>query len=162
MAMPLLTQAKEATPMAANEEVEKTTIAISEELRCLVCQNQTIAASDAGLAQDLKRQVRTMVSEGKSKQEILDYMVQRYGDFVLYRPPVKPTTYALWGGPLILMVLGVSILLFNLKHRKKVVSASPLSDEQSKQLNELLAQNSVTPTKKVESKSNAEKNEGDA
>lgn len=148
--------AKEAVPMAANPEMEKRAMEISEELRCLVCQNQTIAASEAGLAQDLKRQVRTMLAEGKNKQEILDFMVQRYGDFVLYRPPVKSTTYALWGGPAVLMLLGVTILLFNLKNRKKVVEDAPLSEEQNKQLNDLLSQDNTGTGGKAESKKEGE------
>jgi cytochrome c-type biogenesis protein CcmH len=84
--------AKEAEPMAADPEMEKLVNDISAELRCLVCQNQTIADSHAALAVDLKNQVRQMVASGKTQTEIVDYMVQRYGDFVRYRPPVKPTT----------------------------------------------------------------------
>ena len=147
-----MASAKEAQPLAANPELEKQAMAISEELRCLVCQNQTIAASEAGLAKDLKNQVRTMLAEGKSKKEILDFMVKRYGDFVLYRPPVKPTTYALWGGPAILMLLGVSILLFNLKNRKKVVTETPLSEEQNKQLTDLLSKEEASAPATAESK----------
>jgi len=149
--------------MAANPDVEKKAMEISEELRCLVCQNQTIAASEAGLAQDLKRQVRNMVAEGKNKQEILDYMVQRYGDFVLYRPPVKSTTYALWGGPAVLMLLGVGILLFNLKNRKKVVADTPLSEEQNKQLNDLLKQEGLSAAEETSAdKDTTKKDEGNS
>lgn len=162
--LPWIAQAKEAVPLAANPEVEKKAMAIAEELRCLVCQNQTIAASEAGLAKDLKRQVREMVEQGKTKKEILDFMTKRYGDFVLYRPPVKSTTYALWGGPAVLMVLGVSILLFNLKNRKKVVTDAPLSEEQNKQLGELLKQNEGSSmTGAAESGGDqTKKNEGDS
>ena len=163
--LPSLSQAKEAEPMAANPEMEKKAMAIAEELRCLVCQNQTIAASHAELAIDLKNKVRKMVAEGKTKQEIMDYMVARYGDFVLYDPPVKSTTYALWGGPAVLMVLGVSILLFNLKNRKKVVVDTPLSDEQNKQIDDLLKQEGVSSTQKKTAdaeEDNSKKNEGDS
>ena len=136
--------AKEATPMAADPELEKKVMEISEELRCLVCQNQTIADSDAGLARDLKKQVRKMLSEGKTQEEILDFMVQRYGDFVRYRPPVKPTTYALWAGPAVLMVLGVAILLINLKNRRKLVTDTPpLSEDDNKTIDELLKEQST-------------------
>jgi len=83
--------AKEATPMAKDPVLEEKVNAVSDELRCLVCQNQTIADSHAALAVDLKNQVREMLSAGKSEQEVIDYMVERYGDFVRYRPPMKPT-----------------------------------------------------------------------
>jgi cytochrome c-type biogenesis protein CcmH len=85
--------------MAADVEIEKRMVAISEELRCLVCQNESLAGSHAELAQDLRREIRKMIAEGKSDKEILDFMVGRYGDFVRYSPPVKPTTWLLWGGP---------------------------------------------------------------
>jgi cytochrome c-type biogenesis protein CcmH/NrfF len=85
---------------------EKRLQKLSEELRCLVCQNQTIADSNAELAQDLRREVRGMIKDGKTDKEIVDFMVVRYGDFVLYRPPVKGITLLLWGGPIALMLLG--------------------------------------------------------
>jgi cytochrome c-type biogenesis protein CcmH/NrfF len=88
--------------MAADVEIEKRMVAISEELRCLVCQNESLAGSHAELAQDLRREIRKMIAEGKSDKEILDFMVGRYGDFVRYSPPVKPTTWLLWGGPFLL------------------------------------------------------------
>ena len=88
--------AKEAAPMAADLEVEKRMVAISEELRCLVCQNESLSGSHAELAQDLRREIRTLIGQGKTDKEILDFMVARYGDFVRYRPPVKPTTWLLW------------------------------------------------------------------
>lgn len=111
-------QANEAVPAAANPELEKRVQAISEELRCLVCQNQTIADSHADLAVDLKNQVREMLEQGKSNKEVTDYMVQRYGDFVLYRPPVKNTTWLLWFGPFLLMIGGIGLLLLKLRNRK--------------------------------------------
>jgi cytochrome c-type biogenesis protein CcmH len=130
--------AKEATPMADDPVMEKRVNEIAEELRCLVCQNQTIADSHADLAVDLKNQVRDMVAEGKTQEEIVDYMVQRYGDFVRYRPPVKATTIMLWVGPFVLMVLGVVILVGNLRKRKKIIADAPLSEEENKRLHELL------------------------
>jgi len=99
--------AGEAAPLAADEAVEKRLVAISEELRCLVCQNESIAGSQADLANDLRREIRKMIGEGKTDREILDFMVARYGDFVRYRPPVKPSTWALWGGPFILLAGGL-------------------------------------------------------
>ncbi len=102
-ALPLLAAAKEAAPAAEDPALEAKMQAITAELRCLVCQNQTIADSHADLAVDLRNQVRQMLREGKSQQEIIDYMTARYGDFVLYRPPVKGTTLLLAGALLVLM-----------------------------------------------------------
>lgn len=112
------TFAGEAAPSAANVAIEKRVNALAEELRCLVCQNQTIADSNAGLAVDLKNQIREKLAEGMSEREIIDYMVQRYGDFVLYRPPVKTTTLLLWFGPPLLLALGLSLLLVTLQRRR--------------------------------------------
>ncbi|NOX43036.1 MAG: cytochrome c-type biogenesis protein CcmH [Gammaproteobacteria bacterium] len=128
--------AKQATPMAEDPVLEEQVKAVSDELRCLVCQNQTIADSSAPLAVDLKTQVREMLSAGKTKVEILDYMVERYGDFVRYRPPVKPTTMLLWFGPMLFLVIGGSFLFLSLKRRSKRIasaSASTLSEDESKQ-----------------------------
>ena len=96
--------------VAADPVVEKRLQALSEELRCLVCQNQTIADSNAELAQDLRREIRGMIASGKNDKDIIDFMVVRYGDFVLYRPPFKGITLLLWGGPIALMLLGLFIL----------------------------------------------------
>jgi len=90
--------------------LEKRTMALAEELRCLVCQNQTLADSHADLAVDLKKQIREQLTQGKSDQEVMNYMVQRYGDFVLYRPPVKRATWLLWFGPLALLLGGLVFL----------------------------------------------------
>lgn len=109
--------AREAPPAAANPELEKRVMALSQELRCLVCQNQTLADSHAELAIDLKNQVREKLEQGMSDKEVVDYMVQRYGDFVLYRPPVKGTTWFLWFGPFLLLVGGIVVLLAKLRKR---------------------------------------------
>ena len=105
-------QAKEAAPAATDPVLEARMMRIAAELRCLVCQNQTIADSHADLAVDLRRQVREMLQQGQSEQQILDFMTARYGDFVLYRPPVKSTTLLLWYGPPTMAVLGIVILLW--------------------------------------------------
>ena len=89
-----------------------------DELRCLVCQNQNLADSNAELAQDLRRKTYEMVKAGKSSQEIVDYMVQRYGDFVLYRPPLKGTTVALWIGPFLILAVGVAVLIRVIARRR--------------------------------------------
>ena len=101
-----------------NPELEKRVMALAEELRCLVCQNQTLADSHAALAIDLKNRIRELLREGKSEREVLDFMVQRYGDFVLYRPPLRATTALLWAGPFILLALGVTGLIVWLRKRK--------------------------------------------
>jgi cytochrome c-type biogenesis protein CcmH len=92
---------------------------LSEELRCLVCQNQSLADSHAELAQDLKNQVREMLRKGMTDREVIDFLVQRYGDFVLYRPPVKSTTWLLWGGPFLLLITGLVVFFVKLRHRPK-------------------------------------------
>jgi cytochrome c-type biogenesis protein CcmH len=102
--------AGEAVPLAEDPVVEQRLIAISEEMRCLVCQNESLAGSRADLAEDLRREIRTLIKEGKSDAEIMDFMVSRYGDFVRYRPPVKPTTWLLWFGPFLLLI-GAGVLL---------------------------------------------------
>jgi cytochrome c-type biogenesis protein CcmH len=140
--------AKEATPMAADPEMEKLVNEISAELRCLVCQNQTIADSHAALAVDLKNQVREMVKQGKSRDDVVDYMVERYGDFVRYRPPVKPTTYLLWVGPFLLLAGGLIILVVNLRKRKATVTEAPLSEEEHQKLDSILHSANKTPENK--------------
>jgi cytochrome c-type biogenesis protein CcmH len=130
---------KEATPMAVDPEMEKVVNEISAELRCLVCQNQTIADSHAPLAVDLKNQVRDMVKAGQSQDEIVDYMVQRYGDFVRYRPPMKASTMLLWVGPFILLLIGLVVLVLNLRKRASLVSDDgDLSAEENARLKSLL------------------------
>lgn len=111
--------ANEAQPVAANPALEKRVMALAEELRCLVCQNQTIADSHAELAIDLKNQVREKLAQGMSDKAVIDYMVQRYGDFVLYRPPVKTTTWLLWFGPFLLLIGGIAFLGLKLSRRRQ-------------------------------------------
>ncbi len=112
--------ANEAAPASADPVLEAKMTAITAELRCLVCQNQTIADSNADLAVDLRRQVREMLVRGDSQQQILDYMTARYGDFVLYRPPLKPTTAILWFAPGVLLVAGLLLLLYVLRRRSRM------------------------------------------
>ena len=112
--------AQEAAPAAADPELEARMVRITAELRCLVCQNQTIDDSNAGLAIDLKNQVREMLRRGDSDQQIIAFMTERYGDFVLYRPPLKKTTAILWFGPAILLVGGLLILFLVLRRRSRM------------------------------------------
>jgi cytochrome c-type biogenesis protein CcmH len=109
--------AKDAAPAAADPVLEKRMLAIAAELRCLVCQNQTLADSNADLAVDLRDQLRTLLRQGQSEAQIIDYMTARYGDFVLYRPPLKATTWLLWFGPGVLLAGGVAVLVLVLRHR---------------------------------------------
>jgi cytochrome c-type biogenesis protein CcmH len=115
-----LASAKEALPAAADPVLEARVMRIASELRCLVCQNQTIADSHADLAQDLRRQVREMLQRGDTDQQVTDYMTARYGDFVLYRPPVKATTALLWFGPGLLLVGGLGGLVLMLRRRSRM------------------------------------------
>jgi cytochrome c-type biogenesis protein CcmH len=130
--------AKEAAPLAEDEAVEKRLVNIAEELRCLVCQNESLAGSRADLAQDLRREVRGLIKEGKSDQEVKDFLVSRYGDFVLYEPPVKPTTWLLWGGPFVLLVAGVAVLITYLRRRGGQLGPAELSEEEKKRAEALL------------------------
>ena len=111
--------AAEAVPMAEDPVVEQRLIIIAEELRCLVCQNESLAGSRADLAMDLRREVRTLIKAGKSDAEIKEFLVSRYGDFVLYRPPVKPTTWLLWFGPLLLLIGAIWLLISIIKRNQK-------------------------------------------
>jgi cytochrome c-type biogenesis protein CcmH len=112
--------AKEAAPASEDPVLEARVMRLSAELRCLVCQNETIAASNAELAIDLKNQVREMMRAGKSDAEIMKYMTDRYGDFVRYRPPLKATTWLLWFGPALLLVGGAAVLLVTLRRRSRL------------------------------------------
>lgn len=135
-----LAVAKEAQPMAEDPVLEAKVMRIAEELRCLVCQNETIAASHADLAVDLRKQIRQKLQQGQSEQQILDFMVQRYGDFVLYRPPVKSSTWLLWGGPFLLLGVALLALIMNIRRRRDVVVASPLHADESERVRRLLAE----------------------
>ena len=112
--------AAEALPASDNPELEARVMKISNELRCLVCQNETIAASHAELAVDLRRQVREMLQNGQNEQQVVDYMTARYGDFVLYRPPFKPLTALLWMGPAVMVVVGLGTLFVVLRRRSRL------------------------------------------
>ncbi len=134
LTLPMAAQAREAAPTAFDPVAHERVVQVSEQLRCLVCQNQSIAESNAELAVDLRNQVIEQVKAGKTNKEIIDYMVERYGDFVLYRPPFKSTTYILWIGPIALFLIGLGAFYVNLRRRKRVVAseAKPLTaDEQA-------------------------------
>lgn len=130
--------AKEAEPLADDPIVEQRLVNIANELRCLVCQNESLAGSQADLAKDLRREVRNLIKDGKSDQEVRDFLVSRYGDFVLYRPQVKPSTYALWVGPFILLVAGIAVLIGYLRRRSMQVVETPLTEDERKRAEALL------------------------
>ncbi len=130
--------AKDAMPLADDPVIEQRLISISEEMRCLVCQNESLAGSRSDLANDLRREIRTLIKEGKSDDQIRNFMVERYGDFVLYRPPVKPITWLLWVGPFIILIIGIAGLLTYLRRRNHAVSNIALSDDDNKKIDALL------------------------
>jgi cytochrome c-type biogenesis protein CcmH len=125
--------AKQAVPEAADPVLEARMTRITSELRCLVCQNQTIADSNADLAADLRRETRELLRQGKSDAEIVDYLTARYGDFVLYRPPLRATTVLLWFGPAVMLVVGASVLVLVLRRRTRMAASDfePDLDEQA-------------------------------
>ena len=110
--------AGEAKSMSNDPVLEARVMVIAEELRCLVCQNETIAASHADLAVDLRSQIRIKLTQGQSSQQILDFLVERYGDFVLYRPPLKASTVLLWVGPFALLLLAAGVLVLNIRRHR--------------------------------------------
>jgi cytochrome c-type biogenesis protein CcmH len=132
-------QAKEAVLSAEDPVLEKRLIHISEELRCMVCQNESLASSRAELANDLRDEFRKLIREDKSDSQIKEYLVTRYGDFVLYKPEVKPLTWVLWFGPFLLLVLAVMGMAYYLRQRQGVQKTSPvLSDEDRRKVQEIL------------------------
>ncbi|HEY6045287.1 MAG TPA: cytochrome c-type biogenesis protein [Pyrinomonadaceae bacterium] len=129
--------AKDAQP-AEDPQIEQRMKALTQQLRCLVCQNETLADSQADLAEDLRREIREQMKAGKSDQEILAFLTQRYGDFVLYNPPVKTTTYLLWFGPFVLLIAGTLLLYRYLKQRRDVIDEKPLTAEERSRAEKLL------------------------
>lgn len=132
--------AGEAKPLGEDPLVEARLKHLAVELRCLVCQNQTLADSNAPLAEDLRREVREMIVKDMSDQEIIDFLVERYGDFVLYRPPLKATTTLLWVGPFVLLAVGATALVITLRRRARKVVDVPVTDEEHRRVEQLLAE----------------------
>ena len=130
--------ARDAAPLADDPVIEQRLISISEEMRCLVCQNESLAGSRSDLANDLRREIRILISEGKSDDQIRSFMVERYGDFVLYRPPVKPVTWLLWIGPFVILGIGIAGLLMYLRRRNSSVPNVVLTDADNQKIDALL------------------------
>jgi cytochrome c-type biogenesis protein CcmH len=139
--LPFAAFAQNAQPTTEDPVANKRAVQLAEELRCLVCQNQSIAESNAELALDLRRQIREQIAQGKSDNEITTYMVDRYGDFVLYRPPVKMMTLLLWFGPLVLLLTGLFVLFRYLRERGKNTDQQPLTDDERREVGLLLGGN---------------------
>ena len=125
-------------PTLLDPVAQKRLVDLSAQLRCLVCQNQSIAESNAELALDLRNQINEQIKAGKSDKEIVDFMVTRYGDFVLYRPPFKLTTVLLWIGPLALLLLALFVFFRTLKSRRARIEERPLSDAERAEAQRLL------------------------
>ena len=143
--IPSLAAAEEARPLADNPQIEARLKTLAVELRCLVCQNQTLADSNAPLAEDLRREVREMIAKNMSDREIIDFLVQRYGDFVLYRPPWKASTTLLWLGPFLLLIAGATALVLALRRRQKKLADVSLSEEEHNRVAQLLSEGANRP-----------------
>ena len=141
-AMPLTARAVQAEPVASDPLLEEQVNRLAAELRCLVCQNQSLADSHADLAVDLKNQVREQLRAGRSARQVVDYMTERYGDFVLYRPPVKRSTWLLWGGPFLLLLAALTGLALSIRRRRRLAGV-PLQDEQAERARRLLGEDKV-------------------
>ncbi len=135
--------ATEAAQLAADPVLEARVMKVAEELRCLVCQNETIAASHADLAVDLRKQIRSKLSQGQSEQQILDFMVERYGDFVLYRPALKASTVLLWIGPFALLLIAAYSLTRAIRGRQR--RADPLTPVDAERARRLLEESPPGP-----------------
>lgn len=127
--------------LGSSDATEERMMNMAAELRCLVCQNESIAASRADFAVDIRELIRRRIEAGNSDVEIRAFLVSRYGDFILYRPPLKVTTLLLWFGPMLLLILGLLALAVTLRRRKRSTADIPLSDEEEKMAEALLARN---------------------
>ncbi|HKQ35484.1 MAG TPA: cytochrome c-type biogenesis protein [Nitrospiraceae bacterium] len=143
--LPSLAVAGEAAPLAENPQIEARLKTLAVELRCLVCQNQTLADSNAPLAEDLRREVREMIAKNMSDKEIIDFLVTRYGDFVLYRPPLRTTTTLLWVGPFLLLIGGATALILALRRRQKKITDVTLSEAEHSRVEKLLSEGAHRP-----------------
>ncbi|MHB1591016.1 MAG: cytochrome c-type biogenesis protein [Sulfuricella sp.] len=139
--LPFAAMANEAKPVAEDPVLEQRMIGLTENLRCLVCQNESLAGSRADLAKDLRQEIREQMRAGKSDKEVVDYLTHRYGDFVLYKPPLKPLTWLLWFGPFALLIGAVGGLYVYIKRRGNRPVDKPLSEEEKKRVAALLGNN---------------------
>jgi len=131
-------QVRRARPVTNDPALEQRLFNLSKNLRCLVCQNETLADSQADLAEDLRDEIREQMKAGKSDKEIIDFLTARYGQFILYKPQVTPTTYLLWFGPFVLLLAGLAVLFRYIKQRRELIPERPLSAEERRRAEELL------------------------
>lgn len=141
--VPLAGLGKTALPLTADPALELRMMTLAEGLRCLVCQNQSLAESNAELAVDLRNEIREQMRRGASDQDVVAYLVARYGDFVLYRPPLKASTLLLWSGPGILLLIGLGLLTRTVVRRRGRAVQAPLSDADRARAQALLGTNSA-------------------
>ena len=139
--VPSVGWSKEAVPVAEDPVVEKRMLALTMDLRCLVCQNESIADSRADFSNDIRREIREQIKANKTDEEIVQFLVDRYGDFVLYNPPMKPTTMLLWFGPVILFIIGLGSLIIYLRRRRAQIEDVSLSEVQLERAEALLNEN---------------------
>jgi len=146
LASPPVTIAGEAQPLIKDPKIASRMAALTKKLRCLVCQGQSVAESGSDFSNDIRREVQKLMEEGRSDQEVIDFLVQRYGDFILFDPPVKGLTVMLWFGPFALLVIGVSVLIVVLRRRARS-EAPRLSAEEIARAERLLSEdrNKGTP-----------------
>ena len=130
--------AKDAQPLGEDPAVEQRLTKLSKELRCLVCRNESLADSPAGLADDLRREIREQIKAGKSDQEIIAFLQARYGEYILYRPRVRPITYLLWFGPFVLLLAGLLVLFRYIKQRRDLITDQPLTADDRQRAKQLL------------------------
>jgi cytochrome c-type biogenesis protein CcmH len=131
-------QVRRTRPVTNDPALEQRLFNLSKNLRCLVCQNETLADSQADLAEDLRDEIREQMKAGKSDKEIIDFLTARYGQFILYKPQVTPTTYLLWFGPFVLLLAGLAVLFRYIKQRRELIPERPLSAEERRRAEELL------------------------
>ena len=139
-------QVRRQRPVIDDPAIEQRLQKLSHELRCLVCQNETLADSRADLAEDLRDEIRQQMKAGKSDKEIITYLTDRYGQFILYRPQVTPTTYLLWFGPFLLLLGGLLILFYYIKQRRELIAEKPLSPDERRRAEEMLRTSSRKET----------------
>ena len=136
--IPVSGGAKEAIPVAEDPEIEKRMLALTMDLRCLVCQNEPISDSRAEFSNDIRREIREQIKANKTDEEIVQFLVDRYGDFILYNPPMKASTILLWFGPIVLLLIALSSLVIYLRRRRAQIEDVSLSQEQLKEVEALL------------------------
>jgi len=146
IALTVFSQVRRPEPVKGDAALEERLHRLSQELRCLVCQNETLADSRADLAEDLRDEIREQMKAGKSDKEIIAFLTERYGQFILYKPQVTPTTYLLWFGPFLLLLAGLAVLFYYIKQRRDLITEKPLTAEERGRAEQMLRANSGKET----------------